>query len=116
MGPACTQGVSHSVRIIVGNSQMKAHMQARTLSQSQQQLESKHRHDRYAANTSGLSSQSQALLTDMRDNNSQDQTFSLGDDMTALQADDTLQWETIPDDLQEDETFIHAVRDIVGSQ
>lgn len=64
----------------------------------------------------GLSFQSQALLADMRDDIPQDQAFSMGDNTTALHEDDTLQWETIPDDLQEDETFVHAVRDIVGSQ
>ncbi|KAG2359427.1 hypothetical protein BDR07DRAFT_1452399 [Suillus spraguei] len=54
----------------------------------------------------------------MRDNNPQDQDFSMGDGMAALHEDDALQWETIPDNdnLQEDETFVHTVRDIVGSQ
>ncbi|KAG0708175.1 hypothetical protein DFH29DRAFT_994433 [Suillus ampliporus] len=92
MGPARMQGVSHS---------------------SQQQLESKRRHDRYAANTSGLSLQSQVLLADMRDDNPQDQDFSMGDGMATLHEDDVLQWEMIPDNLQEDETFVHAVRNIV---
>jgi hypothetical protein len=44
-------------------------------------------------------------------------------DSTAAGADDTMgavdddfQWETVPHDLRDNETFMLAVRDIVGSQ
>jgi hypothetical protein len=30
--------------------------------------------------------------------------------------DPDLEWETVPETLKDDETFVHAVRDIVGSQ
>ncbi|KAG2032281.1 hypothetical protein BDR03DRAFT_1015402 [Suillus americanus] len=52
----------------------------------------------------------------MRDDNPQDQDFSMGDGMAALHEDDALQWETIPDNLQEDETFVHAVPYVIWWQ
>jgi hypothetical protein len=37
-------------------------------------------------------------------------------DVSGMTDDAEMDWETVPSHLKEDETFAHAVRDIIGNQ
>ncbi|KAG1874961.1 hypothetical protein F4604DRAFT_1680819 [Suillus subluteus] len=105
---------SRAVRLVVGSTRSTARLTSKVLLQMQQVEDRQHRQARYEANISGLSTESQTMLTDMQ-HEPVDSTATGADD-TMGAVDDDFQWETVPDDLRDNETFMLAVRDIVGSQ
>ncbi|KAG1869941.1 hypothetical protein F4604DRAFT_1926724 [Suillus subluteus] len=89
---------TRSVRLVVGSTRSTAKL----------------KQERYNANIAGLSTESQTLLADMQHDAVDSTTAGIVGTMDAMDHD--FQWETVPDDLRDNETFMLAVQDIVGSQ
>ncbi|KAG1836872.1 hypothetical protein DFJ58DRAFT_846714 [Suillus subalutaceus] len=87
-------------------------LKSSVLSQTQQVEDRQRRQERYNANIAGLSTESQTLLADMQ-HEAVDSTSAGADDVMGTM-DDDFQWESVPDDLRDNDTFMLAVRDIVG--
>jgi hypothetical protein len=60
----------------------------------------------------GLGEKSMDVLADI-----QGPSSTLTEFITDIQPeDDNMEWETLPDDLQENDVFTHAMRDLIDSQ
>ncbi|KAG1845332.1 hypothetical protein F4604DRAFT_1688780 [Suillus subluteus] len=107
------KGISQLVTLIIGNACKHSALSIQHLKQWDLVNEHIRRQDRYDLNTSGLSDKSLTLLSNLQ--NPDAETTSVMDvDDPAMDPD--LEWETVPETLKDDATFIHAVWDIVGSQ
>ncbi|KAG2367256.1 hypothetical protein BDR07DRAFT_1373059 [Suillus spraguei] len=104
---------SRTVRLVVSSTRSTARLTSKVLSQTQQVEDRRCRQERYEANISGLSTDSQTILADMQHEPVDGTAAGADDTMGAV--DDDFQWETVPDDLRDNETFMLAVRDIVSS-
>ncbi|KAG1807731.1 hypothetical protein EV424DRAFT_1543713 [Suillus variegatus] len=107
------KGVSRSVSLVVGNVRKRGALSVRNLKQRDLVNERSRRQDRYELNTSDLSNESLTLLSNLQNSNAEP-TFAMDVDDPSMDPD--LEWETVPETLKDDDTFMHAVQDIVGSQ
>jgi hypothetical protein len=61
----------------------------------------------------GLGTEARSILAELRGaTRHEDGAMEVVEDVPG----DDLEWETLPDEMKEDEAFVTAVRDIVGSQ
>ncbi|KAG2158621.1 uncharacterized protein EDB93DRAFT_1245848 [Suillus bovinus] len=112
-GEAFDIAVSHVLLALLSPNTMPKEKGVSNLKQRDLVNKRSHRQDRYELNTSGLSNKSLTLLSNLQ-NSDAEPTFAMDVDDPSMDPD--LEWETVPEMLKDDDTFMHVVWDIVGSQ
>ncbi|KIM88060.1 hypothetical protein PILCRDRAFT_3755 [Piloderma croceum F 1598] len=68
----------------------------------------------HVSSMSGLSSGSQNVIAELQDQHGQEILVDLSADVAP--GDNDMEWETLPTELKDDESFVHAIRDVHNSQ
>jgi hypothetical protein len=101
------RGVSRSVRIATAGSSRK------TLGQLALACKRRQEQAQYELNLRGLTDESQRIIAELRGENSASPFHNADLDAGAMDMDG---WEEVPKDLNDNNTFVHTVRDIFSNR